>query len=81
MIQSVFSIPCSNAYVERIFSVMNHSWTDNRNRLSEETVKAELCIRLNLSCSCEEFFENVKFKTDLLKAAKSQKKYDFIAKE
>lgn len=77
IVEYVFSVPCSNAYVERIFSHMNGLWTDERNRLGVDTVKAELDIRNNLTYSCSEFFDYVKDQTDLLSAARSCTKYKF----
>ncbi|MGH0152831.1 UNVERIFIED_CONTAM: hypothetical protein FKN15_059296 [Acipenser sinensis] len=56
MVQHVFSVPCSNAFIERVFSVMGNLWTIERNRLSIDTVKSEVCIRCNLDYSCLEFF-------------------------
>ncbi|GFT64730.1 dimer_Tnp_hAT domain-containing protein [Trichonephila clavipes] len=44
IVQFVCSVPVSNAFVERIFSVMGNVWTDERNRLAVNTVKSELCI-------------------------------------
>ncbi|GFT07928.1 hypothetical protein TNCV_873581 [Trichonephila clavipes] len=38
-VQFVCSVPVSNAFVERIFSVMGNVWTDERNRLAVNTVK------------------------------------------
>ncbi|CAF3640460.1 unnamed protein product, partial [Rotaria socialis] len=43
----LFSIPCSNAYVESVFSIMKHLYDDKRNRMSTELIQAELQIRLN----------------------------------
>ncbi|CAF5111813.1 unnamed protein product, partial [Rotaria sp. Silwood1] len=37
----VFSIPCSNSYVESIFSHMKHVWSDYRNRMDIKLVSAE----------------------------------------
>ncbi|GFX91454.1 hypothetical protein TNCV_3545371 [Trichonephila clavipes] len=39
IVQFVCSVPVSNAFVERIFSVMGNVWTDERNRLAVNTVK------------------------------------------
>lgn len=36
IVQVFLSVPCSNAYVERIFSIMNQLWNDDRNRLMVE---------------------------------------------
>ena len=40
----IFSIPCSNAHTERVFSLMNTAWRDERNRMKVATVKAELQV-------------------------------------
>jgi hypothetical protein len=37
-------IPVSNSSVEQVFSVMGSVWTDERNRLSTESVKSEVKI-------------------------------------
>ena len=55
MINVVLSIPVSNAFVERLFSIMNNLWTDERNQMSTNLVKAELSCRNNYDMSCEEF--------------------------
>ncbi|GFU75295.1 dimer_Tnp_hAT domain-containing protein [Trichonephila clavipes] len=46
IVQFVCSVPVSNAFVERIFSVMGNVWTDERNHLAVNTVKNEI---INLS--------------------------------
>uniref|UniRef100_H3AQJ8 HAT C-terminal dimerisation domain-containing protein n=1 Tax=Latimeria chalumnae TaxID=7897 RepID=H3AQJ8_LATCH len=80
IIQYVFSVPCTNAFVERVFSVLGNLWTDERNRLGVGLVKSELCIRYNLKYSCLEFHDvTIKNKT-LLAAAKSNSKYKFKKK-
>ena len=56
LISFVLSIPVSNAYAERVFSMMKHAWTDQRNSMSASLLKAELQIRLNYDMSCVEFF-------------------------
>jgi hypothetical protein len=77
IVRYVYSVPCSNAFVERIFSHMNGLWTEERNRLGVDTVKAELVIQNNLLFSCSEFFDFVKDQTDLLAAARLCTKYKF----
>jgi hypothetical protein len=52
-----FSIPCSNAFVESIFSTMKHLYDDKRNRLSTKLIAAELKIRLNSSLLCTEAYD------------------------
>ncbi|KAK0155368.1 hypothetical protein N1851_002272 [Merluccius polli] len=38
----IFSIPCSNAHTEHVFSMMTTAWRNERNRLDVDSVKAEL---------------------------------------
>lgn len=75
ILQYVLSIPVSNAGVERIFSVMGFIWTDERNRLSVESVRSELCICFNIPFSCTELKEKVKDNKKLLRAVSSNQKY------
>ena len=55
-----FSIPISNAFVERVFSLMGNLWSDERNNLSVEMVKSELCVKLIYNMNCQEFFQFLK---------------------
>ena len=50
------SVPGSNAFPERIFSLMNSKWTCDRNRMSVEPVKAELQVFANYTFDCREFY-------------------------
>jgi hypothetical protein len=73
----LFSIPCSNAYVESVFSTMKHLFDDRRNRMSTELIRAELQIRLNSSLLCTEAYEHFLSKPELLKLIHSSQKYSF----
>jgi len=75
LVQFVLSVPISNAYVERIFSVMGNIWTDERNRLSLEAVRSELMIFFNLNYPCHQFKDVVAENRRLLRAAQSDAKY------
>ncbi|CAF1088208.1 unnamed protein product [Didymodactylos carnosus] len=63
----IFSIPCTNGYVETIFSHMKHAWSDSRNRMDNESVAAELKIRLNADFSWANFYKHLLSQPDLLK--------------
>lgn len=79
IVSKVLSIPISNAFVERIFSIMNNLWTEERNNLSVPMVKAELCVRINYNMNCNEFLDFIT-KSDqraLLESCKKNTKYDF----
>ncbi|CAF1516743.1 unnamed protein product [Rotaria sordida] len=74
-ISFLFSIPCSNAYVESVFSIMKHLFDDKRNRMSTELIAAELKIRLNSSLSCTKIYDFLLSKPELLKLIHSNEKY------
>lgn len=73
--QYLASIPPSNAATERIFSLCESAWTNNRNKLTVDHLKSELQIKVNFEYSCSEFFEYALKNKSLLRAAKSQNKY------
>ncbi|CAF3555850.1 unnamed protein product [Rotaria sp. Silwood1] len=75
IISYVFSIPRSNAFVESIFSHMNHLWSDYRNRMDMELVAAELQIRKNANISCKDFYKFILSQEDLLKKIASNEKF------
>jgi len=77
LVSFVLSIPVSNAYSERVFSLMKHAWSDQRNLMSTSLLKAELQIRSNYNLNCVEFFEFLGKSENLrlLMDAKSSEKY------
>lgn len=48
MIEYVMCLPATSASVERVFSAMNKSWTQEKTRLNIETLTAILMIKFNL---------------------------------
>ncbi|ROL50146.1 hypothetical protein DPX16_15187 [Anabarilius grahami] len=46
------SIPVTNAFVERVFSLMTTAWTETRNRATVELIKSELLVKVNYSYTC-----------------------------
>jgi hypothetical protein len=76
----VYSIPCSNAFAEGVFSHMKHAWTPSRNLLSTDTIAAELKIRLNSKMKCEHFYSYAQCQPELIKCAKSKQKYSHVKK-
>lgn len=77
IVQAVLSIPTSNAFPERVFSLMGQVWTKSRNRMEVELVKAELFTVINFDMSSNEFVNYVKSKPKLLKAVRNTEKYNF----
>ncbi|CAF3066045.1 unnamed protein product [Rotaria sp. Silwood2] len=66
----LYSLPCSNAYVESAFSQLKYLCNDKRNCMTIDLLSAELKIRLNSSLSCIEMYKHVLSNQDLLKAIK-----------
>jgi hypothetical protein len=80
LISFIYTIPCSNAYTEGVFSHMKHAWTAYRHSMSTETVAAELKIRLNCQMNCNDFFKFIQSQPDLIKRARGSEKYNFKKK-
>ena len=58
-------MPGTNASVERVFSIANDIWTDDKSRLSVNALSAILKVKFNLrNVNCTEF-------TDLLEKDKT----------
>uniref|UniRef100_A0A914D690 HAT C-terminal dimerisation domain-containing protein n=1 Tax=Acrobeloides nanus TaxID=290746 RepID=A0A914D690_9BILA len=57
LVSIILSIPVSNAFVEQVFSLCGAQWTDQRNSLKPETVKALLQVRVNFDLTCNEMFK------------------------
>jgi hypothetical protein len=77
IIETVMAIPIGNDFVERVFSLMKKIWTDERNRMNINIIKAEICIKTNFSMDCQEFKEFIKNNERLIKAVKSSHKYQY----
>ena len=73
VVSYVLSLPGSNAFPERTFSLMNAKWHDDRNRMSIELVKAELQVFANFTDDCRSFHFFVASDQSLLDAAVNAK--------
>ena len=69
----IFSIACSNAHTERVFSMMTTAWRNERNRLEIDSVKAELQVCINFSEGCTEMYHRFLSNRKLMEAARSMK--------
>lgn len=71
-----FILPGLNAAVERVFSLMNSTQTNSRNKLDIKTVDASLVIKLNFNYTyCEEFYDQILKIKSLLKQVHELGKY------
>ena len=75
LVSIVFSLPVSNAFVERVFSLVSAQWTDERNRLYEKTVKSLLQIKVNLDYNCRQMYSVISKNEKLMKQIVSGAKY------
>ncbi|CAF0880118.1 unnamed protein product, partial [Rotaria sordida] len=71
LISFLYSIPASNAYVEGIFSEMKHLLNDFHNRMTSDSVAAELQIRRNGFLSCTDMHKYLLSQKELLEAISS----------
>jgi hypothetical protein len=59
IVSFVMSVPVSNAYVERMFSLMTCYWRKERNQCSEDLVRTEIQVKMNYGLSCKDFYSYV----------------------
>lgn len=79
IVEFVLSLPATNAPTERVFSLMNNLWTNEKSRLKPENVKHMLMTRCNLDYSCVEFYDILLGNLKLLKAIYSSEKYENLS--
>uniref|UniRef100_A0A8C2HNR2 HAT C-terminal dimerisation domain-containing protein n=1 Tax=Cyprinus carpio TaxID=7962 RepID=A0A8C2HNR2_CYPCA len=73
-VEFVLCLPGTSAPVERVFSLMNASWTDEKSRQSVTTMKAMLFVRINFGLDCSAFYDKLlKDKRTLAKIGSSEK--------
>ena len=75
LVSFVLSIPGSNAFPERVFSLMNAKWSAERNQMTVGLVKAELQVFVNYNVDCRAFYASVLSGSRLLDAVASNLKY------
>ncbi|XP_048345101.1 uncharacterized protein LOC125428658 [Sphaerodactylus townsendi] len=75
LVSFVLSIPVSNAFCEKIYSLMAQLWSKDRNGLNDSVVKAELQVQLNFNISCADFHEFLHKNPELLRVARGQQTY------
>jgi len=81
LVAYILSVPGSNAFPERVFSLMNTKWRTERNRASAALIKSELQVFVNFVYSCSAFYDFVLKEQKLFDAAASNKKYTWKSKD
>ncbi|GBM32097.1 hypothetical protein AVEN_29367-1 [Araneus ventricosus] len=67
IVKYAFCLPGTSAPVERVFSMVNNAWTDDRGLMKESTVKGLMTCKFNIGLACENFYNEIKNKKDFLK--------------
>lgn len=75
IIEYILCMPGSTASVERVFSGMNKTWTEEKTKLTVETLKAILTVKVNLKMTCLEVFTWLKSQPEMLRQIQSKEKY------
>ncbi|CAH1971900.1 unnamed protein product [Acanthoscelides obtectus] len=73
----VFCLPGTSASLERLFSNINNYWSPDKSQLKISTLEAIMQVYTNFKVSCNEMFQFLKSKTQLLKEIHGSKKYDW----
>ena len=76
IVSKILSIPVSNAFVERVFSLCTAQWTDQRNLLHVETVKSLVQVKVNYNLDCPQMYNLLISSPKLLKQIMGSEKYD-----
>jgi hypothetical protein len=53
------SLPGTNAPVERVFSLINNTWTSEKTQLQLKNLKAILAVRFNNKPTCSEVYQQI----------------------
>ena len=67
----LFSIPCSDAYIESVFSEMKDLVNNKRNCMTAAVVSTKLKIRLRVTLPCADMYRYILSSQDLLAAIRS----------
>ena len=55
---------------------MNSYWSDQKSRLSEETLEAVMIVKVNMEETCVEFYDTILADKKLLRSIHSSTKYE-----
>ena len=73
LVAYILHMPGSNAFPEKVFSLMSTKWRTEMNRASAALITSELQVFVNFVCSSSAFYDFVVKEEKLLDAAASNK--------
>jgi hypothetical protein len=77
-----FAIPGTTATIERVFSITNALWADEKSRFLVETTKAVIVTKTHFEeLSCNDFYTLISDNPKLLQKIRSSTKYKTSAQE
>jgi hypothetical protein len=77
-----FAIPGSTAAIERVFSIVNALWADEKCRLLVETIKAVIVTKTHFQeLSCNDFYTLISNNPKLLQEIRSFMMYKTFSQE
>jgi hypothetical protein len=76
MVSFFLCLPGTNAPVERVFSIINDFWSQEKSQMKMSTLKAIMFVKLNFGMSCDQFLAFIKEKRDILRKIHSSEKYE-----
>uniref|UniRef100_H3AJ28 HAT C-terminal dimerisation domain-containing protein n=1 Tax=Latimeria chalumnae TaxID=7897 RepID=H3AJ28_LATCH len=59
LVEYALSLPSTNAPLERVFSLANNMWTEEKTNLNGSMLRAMLIIKYNFNTTCSEFYEKL----------------------
>ena len=76
VVSFALAVPGTNAVVERVFSIVNSLWIDERNRFTTKTIQAIVILKTHFQdLSCKEFYNLLLSNSKLLRDIRSCDKY------
>jgi hypothetical protein len=76
LISFYLALPGSNAQIERVFSMIDALWSDEKNRVKIETVKAVTIVKIHFKVfSCSEFLSRISKEKVFLEQIHKSDKY------
>jgi hypothetical protein len=78
IVQFALALPGTNAPVERVFSLMNDMWSEDKSQMVPETVESILLVRVNIGMNCIDFHKKIKGNVKILQSVHSSSKYKWF---
>ena len=75
LVEYAFSIPGTSTEVERIFSIINRIWPDEKSSMDLSTVNNLLSIQYDSKLNCTEFYNKIKTDRIFMTSITSKNKY------